>query len=646
MLLVWLVCLLHFVFGLVIAKGLFKVERLADLFFSAGLCWFITFCGFPIAIGFVTGVLSTVTILLSLVFAALPAAWLLNNSPELRSWLWGQRNFLRGWTIPEFLLFALLTGTILILYCVGLYYSSGIWDAASYHLVGPMQWSLTNQFEQSTPAFGNFSAVRLLAETAPNSKGIIPFLILEWTNQEQGTALVQWPFLLIALAAFYSIARRAELSRYLSLLVTAFLLFVPEILLQSLESYADVQYLAAQLCLIALLLQIWQQGHSQQRLWLLAFAFALLTSSKPNGLPQGGVYGILLLALLYFRSLSVPLVARLSILRDAIICVCFVSFVVAGPWYLRNLIVYENPLYPVRVEVAGRILFQGPMAMDVSRQATAQFQGVTGVAGWWKGISEAERLPMVGGWSTGLGTHTFLLGLPAVLFLTLFLLAHPRRGLLLPVVLLFAFFWLVNPVKNLPRFGMIQIAAAGLAFALILQDANRYISILLQLILGTLLIFNVYRTIPAVAYRMRPAEVALFPVVTGVWRGDMVDVAPEAFTGLDWWREVEAKSETRLAVVNPELELWWARPLNQDARIAHARLPYPGEQLLDWHARLLNQGFTHVLIRKDSPVEHQLQPPLFVPLFSSRNVAMETPFHLPIPTAHTLYRIHDGRSNP
>jgi hypothetical protein len=646
MLLVWLVCLLHYVFGLVIAKGLFKVERLADLFFSAGLCWFITFCGFPIAIGFATGVLSTVTILLSLFLAAIPAVWLYIYSPELRPWLWGQRDFWRGWTFGELLLLALITGTTLVLFFVGLYYSSGIWDAASYHLVGPMQWSLTNQFEQSTPAFGNVSAVRLLAETAPNSKGILPFLILEWTNQEQGTALVQWPFLLMALAAVYSIARRAELSRYLSLMVTTFLLFVPEVLLQSLEAYADVQYLAAQLCLIALLLQLWQDEHSSQRLWLLAFAFALLTSSKPNGLPQGGVYGILLLMMLYARNLSVPLGARLNILRDAIICVCFVSFVVAGPWYLRNLIVYENPLYPVRVEVAGRILFHGPTAMDVSRQATAQFQGVQGIGGWWKGISEAERLPMVGGWSTGLGTHTFLLGFPAVLLLLLLVYAHPRRYMLLPVIFLFAFFWLVNPVKNLPRFGMIQAAAAGIAFAMILQHAQRFFSILLQLLLGTLLFYNMYRTIPAVAYRMRPAEVALFPLVTGVWRGDMVDAAPDAFTALDWWREVEATPETRLAIVDPTIELWWSRPLNSEARIAHARSPYPGEAFEDWHARLLNQGFTHLLIRIDSYEAQQLQPLYFSPLFSSRNVAMETPFHLPIPAAHTLYRIEDGGDNP
>lgn len=639
---VLLLGLLHAACALLLARHLWQARRLGDIPLFAGLSVFLTFYGLPIAIGFASGLINTLTILLS---AALTVGLtvVLTAKVPARGPGWREAKSATGsLRAGEWCLLALLAAFVLGALLVGRFYSITTWDAADYHALGPTHWAHSGQFEQTTLADDSVEPVARLAETAPNSKGILLFLILSWTGVERGSGLVQWPFLLIACAALYSIARRMELPRWSALLALLFLVQAPEIWLQSIEAYADVQYLAGLLALIAMLAIAWREGVPWRTIWLTAAAFALVVSSKPNGLPQGGLFGILFLVILSWRATGGGFVARAKPALHGFLAVVVLSFLVAGPWYLHAWRTFGNPLYPIRIEVAGHVIFPGRYAMTVSRDATRQHQGASGIRGWWQGISESDRLPSVGGWSSGLGAHAFLLGLPAIVVYLLLLPFERRRWEShLPVVLLFLFLWLTNPVKNLPRFGMYQVAAGALAFSWLCASAHVAPRVLLLKLLALLMVFNVYRTLPSVSYRLRPAELALFPMITGHWRGEMQDTFPDSFRVLDWWREVAAGPGTRLAIVDPAMKVWWARPLHRGASAEKAGAPPADTPLDSWHSRLAGDGFTHLYVRAVSPTFQAVmeRPDLFRLVLLRRDSGMETPLHMPPPPTEALVEV-------
>lgn len=642
MLSIALLGLVHVACAFVIARRVWHARRLSDLPLFAALTAFLTFYGLPIVIGFATGFLNTFTVLLS---AFLIAAAALLAALRLPAPGPGWRDAMRSVRFlhpGEWAMLALLAAFLLSALFAGRFYSVTTWDAADYHALGPMHWAQSGAFEQTSLADDSVQPVARLAETAPNSKGILMTLVLRWTGTERGSGLVQWPFLLVACAALHSIARRMELPRWGALLALLFLVQAPEIWLQTLEAYADVQYLAGLLALVAMLNIAWREGVSWRTIWLTAAAFALVVSSKPNGLPQGGLFGLLFLAILIRRSNLAGALNRGRTALHGFAAVVALCFLIAGPWYLHAWRSFGNPLYPIHIEVAGQTLFPGHYDMTVSRKATRQFQGVSGIRGWWHGITEADRLPTVGGWSSGLGAHTLLLGLPAlVVYLVLLPFERHRWKTHLPVASLFLFLWLTSPVKNLPRFGMYQAAAGGLAFSWLCAVAHIAPRVILVKAFMLLMIFNVYRTLPALSYRLRPAELALFPMITGHWRGEMQDTFPDSFRALDWWREVAAAPEAKLGILDPSMKVWWARPLSRGASAQKLAPPSPETSLDSWHAMLLDDGFTHLHLPANSPAFAALstRKDLFEVLLIRRDSSMETPLHMPPPGTDVLVRV-------
>ncbi len=89
---------------------------------------------------------------------------------------------------------------------------------------------------------------------------------------------------------------------------------------------------------------------------------------------SGVIYAPLILVVIL-----VPHLARGLLLRDDLWCkrdlvhlvyLMTAAIAVASPWYLRNVILWSNPIYPAEVEVLGITLFEGPMRRETLAETT------------------------------------------------------------------------------------------------------------------------------------------------------------------------------------------------------------------------------------------------------------------------------------
>src|SRR6185369_16491252 len=104
---------------------------------------------------------------------------------------------------------------------------------------------------------------------------------------------------------------------------------------------------------------------------LAGMSLGALAATKFSGIIYAGaVIGILLLA----QTGEIDRGAersrgRISLLRVWSLIVIG-ALCVGGPWYLRNIIAYGNPLYPAEIGIGRWILLNGPMARDALKAQT------------------------------------------------------------------------------------------------------------------------------------------------------------------------------------------------------------------------------------------------------------------------------------
>lgn len=121
------------------------------------------------------------------------------------------------------------------------------------------------------------------------------------------------------------------------------------------------------------------------------------------------------------------------------------AFLVCGPWYLRNSLVFGNPLYPAKVEIAGMTLFNGLEMHELVPYANALGWDVGVLIGAWPMIVHAygALIPVIAlgvlglGWAMAAGKGplskhlSFLWLVPACIAVFLF---QPGTWVIPPIV--------------------------------------------------------------------------------------------------------------------------------------------------------------------------------------------------------------------
>lgn len=599
MTMVALLALIHILAGFHLTRHFWRPRRLSDLPAAWIVTAMATFYGGPILLGTLTGRINRWTVVASAAAACALAlaARLRDPDPvftnrDIRAALCGMGRGERAqWALIGIILAATLAlGSVLPIRMA---------DAAEYHSINPMRWAQTHRFDLRSFGANELNEHITAGEVSPNVKAVLPFLVLEYTGREDGTALAQWPFLLLLVACLFGISKRLRIPGWAGATAILFTLLAPEVLLQSLESYADLAFFAGQMAVVWGCIVAWDEGPSRRGIGLTALGFAFLVGSKATALVMAAAMGVVFLYILCLKRREEPTVVRLTRITAGFGAVIVACLVFAGPWYVRGLLVYSNPVYPYEVKIGGRVVFPGVYAQDVGAYYARQNQKAEGLTAWWRVMNESHRPPILAGYLGGLGAHALILGLPALVLLLGAGLTRGRWRVYAPVLILFAVLFLTSAVRVWPRMILFELAVYGLAFAWLLAEIPKPLRVLFFCLFGILGMYNVARTIPATLYATRPPELAAFPYLTGHRRQAQVDKFPDEFTSLDYWREHLGTKGRVMAL--PQLWSWYARPLNSGASVVRVPRVPEGGDVEAWADTLLSLGATHLYAQKKIP---------------------------------------------
>lgn len=224
------------------------------------------------------------------------------------------------------LLFPLVIGLALLMALAGVLAPSTMndWDSIAYHLAVPKLWLQNGKIEVISYIHqSNF----------PFTVDSLFILGLRWGSQA-GAKMFVWIYTLLGAITLFGLARQryGERAGWWSALVFT---TVPIVLWQSGTAYIDVAHgLYAGLGLIFACW--WLESNDSKHAWLSAIMLGFAAGTKYTGLQTLAVAGIVALvgAVLLKRGVKPILIAG------------FLALVLASPWYLKNLVWKENPVFP------------------------------------------------------------------------------------------------------------------------------------------------------------------------------------------------------------------------------------------------------------------------------------------------------------
>jgi hypothetical protein len=327
------------------------------------------------------------------------------------------------------------------------------YDALNYHLTTAASWVQS----------GHLAPVDL--SLCCSRYPMTPELSFAWpmalAGNDSAVSLVQVPFVLLLATATAGLVRSAGARHSDALAGAALVATTPIVLVQAPTGFVDVILAAWAVAGLHWLVRAAATG-AVRPLVLTSVTAGLLLGSKGIGLVWG-------LALVAGASVVVLARARRSS-RTAMVrrlgVVVLPALVLGSYWYARNWIDTGNPFEPFRVEVAGKVLFDGPVTFTGVTARPPAGAGspwpvavghswMADVTFWHQGSYDYQQR------SGGLGPAWSLLGLPLLVILTV-RLARQRSAALVAVAVTGAVF-LVQPLRWWSRFTIPLMALGAVA---------------------------------------------------------------------------------------------------------------------------------------------------------------------------------------
>ncbi len=241
-------------------------------------------------------------------------------------------------------------------------------------------------------------------------------LLLAYTmllsGSDTAVDLVQFPFWLMGTLAVYALARELAASRANAPAGALLFAAAPVVMLQARTAYFDLEVAAIALAALALLLD--RQVGLRPRAVVAGAAAGLLAGLKYAGL----IYALVLLVLLVL-ALVVERIPRRTA-GAAVAGYLGAALVLGGCWYAWNIAGYQNPLWPMQLDLGGRTILPGVWTSGTFYEGAApeliaaRPYLASLIAVWREPTARYAADVRLG----GLGPLWLTLGLPALLLFT------------------------------------------------------------------------------------------------------------------------------------------------------------------------------------------------------------------------------------
>jgi hypothetical protein len=423
------------------------------------------------------------------------------------AWLW---RVLKGDLILFFIFFLVIVSVCWIIF-LGYLFPSYTWDALWYHLpiVG---YIMQNGAIGEIP---NNSFIEQFINIFPKNIELFFIWNVIFLKNDVITDLSQLLFTIAGVLAIYSIAVKLKISKRGAIYSSLLFFFTPIVILQSTTNYVDVA--VSMLFLMAVNFLIVDmpcrkgldsrpcEGNAERASFQkrhIPTAMAGLTAGILLGSKGSGpLFAAILSAVVIIREFIVQYnaVALSRWMKISVTTFRFYVFyffipvlLMGGYWYIKNWIIYGNPVYPMEISFLNNTIFKG-LYQGIVEPAPAiinELHPVTRPLYVWL---EKVQYYLYDSRLGGLGPIWFILFLPSIVFSFVYALIR-RHYWFIVLFMVVASTFLMYPRNWNPRYVIFIIGPGAISFGLVFDyfgERNNIFRIVALLLAGyTFLISN------------------------------------------------------------------------------------------------------------------------------------------------------------
>ncbi|HDH13089.1 MAG TPA: hypothetical protein ENG83_12970, partial [Nitrospirae bacterium] len=361
------------------------------------------------------------------------------------------------------------------------------WDALWYHL--PIVGNILQRgaIEEEAVSF----SINLFINIFPKNIELFFLWNTIFLNSDIIMDMSQLFFTITGVLTIYSIAVKLKIKEEYAIYSSLLFFFTPVIILQSTMNYVDIAVSVLFLIAINFLMRDDREKRTTPVL-LSGLATGILLGSKGSG----PIFLIVLSAAIliheltgYFNlvkprsnlSSNIPdKKCRNGFVKDSLITY-MVNFMPAvlllgGYWYIKNWMLYGNPVYPMEVSFFNITLFKGLYGGIIDSAP-----GILDKLPWLQGLFyvwlERVEYYLYDSGLSGFGPMWFILYLPSLVFSIVYAIKWKRYNFLFIGAILIVTF-LLYPRNWNTRYVIFIVGLGALSFGLVLENFNRRAGIL------------------------------------------------------------------------------------------------------------------------------------------------------------------------
>ncbi len=355
-----------------------------------------------------------------------------------------------------------------------------VWDTVVYHLVNVAEWVQKGRIHPVITPVGRVYW--------PANFEVLESWFVVFLHNDLLVKVAPFLYYLAAGASAYAVARVLNLNRILSASVAIFYLFTPSLAIQATACKNDVGVAAVYLLMIAILLDLMRNGRRedfplQHQLLILSMALCLGVGIKPYMVfiaPAPALIGLISVSKhrlsgdirVFFRFEHRPSTARIAL------CICLIlgSALLGSYWYVRNYVVFDNPVHPTDFRIGGHLVFGAGDAVQVGPGQ----RGSASLKSLWENSRSLvtdkifdqhsafdSSLSQIAGW----GWFNFVCGIPALVYALIFV--RDLRLLIISfIVSLLCLFTFISIDPWYMRFTLWFPIVFALSFAFLLSNLS------------------------------------------------------------------------------------------------------------------------------------------------------------------------------
>lgn len=294
--------------------------------------------------------------------------------------------------------------------------------------------------------------------------------------------LSQLPFLFLGIYALYAISIRLGVSEKEARFSSVLFLFLPIVLNQLKTTYIDVMLCSLFFAAIAMVIK---KKMNRLDLIILGIIYSLIISIKFTGFLFVAITIPFLMWNLFHgrnkkqRSNLKYYLSSLSII--------FLPTLFGFYWYIKNYVLYHNPLYPFGLKLMGLSIFPGRTFQDLAASATNNLAGLpVGCLDriWFVWTEQKDWFGCLYNYDanfTGLGPIWFIILLPAII-VSIYYIIKQKKYLYVAIIIALLSVFAVYPINYYSRYTMFITAVGIISLGIVLTNINAKIANIIKAI--------------------------------------------------------------------------------------------------------------------------------------------------------------------